>query len=400
MLRLRLPFSKRLFLSQILFYFVILIQIIKLNSHATRNKKENENKNKISVIIDTDLGPDVDDAFAIAYLINNKNLDIKLITTCQQNTTRHAILVAKMLKEIGRTDIPIGIGISTPYNSTESSGAGPLFKWGEDFSLAEYSKYGKIIYNGIDEMLKEISKSSEDSPVHILAIGPLTNIAQILTIQPDIKNKIKLFLMGGSVYTGLHGGPKLAEYNIILNITAAQKVFNTNFTLSPIVVTPLDTSSYIQILNKDYLLFLDAARQNCKIAKVLLDIYKAWFENGGFIYQPFAKVHYHPNNCTSPLYDVQAALSLKYFSQNYNSDNLGSLGSLDNMPFLQYEKIKIKIDDKGFMQIEDHKNEIETPVFLVATKFKNNEIDINSKFIEEDILNDIISVCETNKIEF
>ena len=63
------------------------------------------------VILDTDIGFDVDDVWALAFLLRCPELDIKLITTDTGDTHYSAKIVAKLLQIAGRTDIPIGIGI-------------------------------------------------------------------------------------------------------------------------------------------------------------------------------------------------------------------------------------------------------------------------------------------------
>lgn len=66
---------------------------------------------KIPVIIDTDIGTDIDDSWAISYLLQKPSIDIKLILTESHDTPERTKLLAKFLTVIGRTDIPIGTGI-------------------------------------------------------------------------------------------------------------------------------------------------------------------------------------------------------------------------------------------------------------------------------------------------
>ena len=66
---------------------------------------------KIPVILDTDIGFDIDDTWALGLLLKCPELDVKLITTSSDNTPIKAKLVAKFLEIVGRTDIPIGIGL-------------------------------------------------------------------------------------------------------------------------------------------------------------------------------------------------------------------------------------------------------------------------------------------------
>jgi len=65
---------------------------------------------KIPVILDTDIGLDIDDIWALGLLLSCPELDVRLITTTSGNTIIKAKLVAKFLEIADRTDIPIGIG--------------------------------------------------------------------------------------------------------------------------------------------------------------------------------------------------------------------------------------------------------------------------------------------------
>jgi len=66
---------------------------------------------KIPVILDTDIGFDIDDLWALVMILKSPELDIKLITTDTGDTYYRAKLVAKTLEIANRTDIPIGVGI-------------------------------------------------------------------------------------------------------------------------------------------------------------------------------------------------------------------------------------------------------------------------------------------------
>jgi inosine-uridine nucleoside N-ribohydrolase len=332
---------------------------------------------QLPVVIDTDLGPDIDDAFAIAYVLAHKELfDLKLITSCQQNTTRHMMIVAKLLTELDRNEIPLGIGLETPYDPNETSGAGYLFDWAQDFQLESYK--GKVFYDGLSILKETVRNASIENPILILGIGRLTNIEQILNDEPDLSEKMKLFIMGTSVYKGNHGLEKIAEYNIFMNITAAQTVFNTKFPLLDMFVTPLDTSSYIQILNDNYNT-LKEGTNNCNSIKTLLQSYEIWYNNGGFKNLKWARIPFHPNNSSSPMFDVQAAISLKYYVKSF----------LDN-PFVIYEHIPIGIDDNAFTYFSSI---IEYPKKFISTRFVNDAIDENVDKMSREIVQSLLDLC-------
>jgi hypothetical protein len=66
---------------------------------------------RIPVILDTDIGTDIDDTWALVMLLNSPELDLRLVVTETGDTTYRAKIVARMLEIAGRTDVPIGIGI-------------------------------------------------------------------------------------------------------------------------------------------------------------------------------------------------------------------------------------------------------------------------------------------------
>ena len=95
----------------------------------------------IPTILDTDIGHDVDDVWALAFLLRCPELDVKLITTSTGDTVYRAELVAKMLQLMNRTDIPIGIGIPLDDNPHTHD------VWLDDFDLGAYS--GRVIQDGV-----------------------------------------------------------------------------------------------------------------------------------------------------------------------------------------------------------------------------------------------------------
>lgn len=66
---------------------------------------------RIPVILDTDIGGDIDDTWALAMLLRSPELDLKLVVTDTGNTAYRARVAAKLLEIGGRTDVPVGVGI-------------------------------------------------------------------------------------------------------------------------------------------------------------------------------------------------------------------------------------------------------------------------------------------------
>ena len=216
-----------------------------------------------SVILDTDIGFDVDDVWALAFLLKCPELDLKLITTNTGDTLYSARLVARLLKVAGRTDIPIGIGI--PVDAIEKTHGA----WLGDFDLSDYA--GVVYEDGVGAMINTIEKSTE--PVAIISIGPLTNIASALGRRPSITEKSRMIGMCGSIRRGYLGIEKpMREYNVMTHTAACQKVFSTPWDIS---ITPLDTCGVVSLKDENFQLVKNA---DSSLAKAVIENHVGWFE--------------------------------------------------------------------------------------------------------------------------
>jgi len=188
------------------------------------------------VIIDTDIGDDVDDAYAVGLALQSPELRILGITTAFGNTPLRARLLARLLEETGRTEIPVAVGIEKyPANAKPN------------FSQAKYAERGpqKKLPGAVDFLLEEIRKHPGE--ITLIAIGPETNLGAAIEREAETFRKLKrVVLMGGSVYRGYDGfayptgtpHPQ-AEWNIVCDVAAAQRVFASGV---PLYVMPLDST--------------------------------------------------------------------------------------------------------------------------------------------------------------
>jgi inosine-uridine nucleoside N-ribohydrolase len=130
---------------------------------------------RIPVILDTDIGDDIDDTWALALLLKSPEFDLKLVTTDHGNTIYRAKIVARMLEIAKRTDVPIGIGIEL------SSNQGPQAPWVAGYDLSKYP--GRVYKDGIKALIDTIMQSPE--PITLLCIGPVPNIKAALERDRD-----------------------------------------------------------------------------------------------------------------------------------------------------------------------------------------------------------------------
>lgn len=216
---------------------------------------------KIPVILDTDLGDDIDDTWALMMLLGSPEFDLKLICTASDDTPAKTRLVAKILDRIGRTDIPIGTGPKTgdrPLNQAE---------WLGDYSLEDYK--GTVHDDGVQAAIDVIQASPV--PVTLLVIGPQTNMMHMLERDPSVAEKARVVSMAGSVHIGYNGKEgRDPEWNVVRDVPAAKAVFAAPW---EIILAPLDTCGTL-VLSGD--LYRQVADADTPAAKVLIENYDQW----------------------------------------------------------------------------------------------------------------------------
>ncbi|MDF2700369.1 MAG: ribonucleoside hydrolase [Haloplasmataceae bacterium] len=189
---------------------------------------------KRPIIIDTD--PGIDDAVAIAIALFSEELDVKLFTTVAGNVNLEKV-TGNMLKLLKFWDksIPVAKGANDPLirpaiDASDIHGSSGMD--GYDFEEGDTSIV--LSDHAVNAMYKTLMNSEEK--ITIVPIGPLTNIALLLKVYPEVKAKIaEIVLMGGSTSRGNKG--VMSEFNIAVDPEAAKIVFSSGV---PIVMAGLD----------------------------------------------------------------------------------------------------------------------------------------------------------------
>ena len=172
---------------------------------------------RIPVILDTDIGDDIDDTWALGFLLRCPELDVKLVVGDQGKAEYRAKLLAKFLEAAGRIDIPVGMGIEK-----NATGGGNQSDWVEDYDLEDYP--GTVHQDGVQAIIDTIMNSPE--PITLIAVGPLPNIAEALKREPKIAQKAKFVGMHGSVRMGYGGSSEISvEYNVRADIPACRILY-------------------------------------------------------------------------------------------------------------------------------------------------------------------------------
>ncbi|MCC6862336.1 MAG: nucleoside hydrolase [Bryobacterales bacterium] len=191
----------------------------------------------IPVILDTDIGDDIDDALALALALQSPELDVRAVCTVLQHGEKRADLAWKILSLFGRRDIPVGMGAEEPLvapssnavvRQTQALGPG-------DAMPSEARRNGVRL--AIDTILQSPRK------ITWLAYGPLTNLGIALRAEPRIRRNIeRIVLMNGVFFR-----PGV-EYNTQRDPEAARIVFTSGL---PVVTVGLDVTMQCRLALED-----------------------------------------------------------------------------------------------------------------------------------------------------
>ena len=200
----------------------------------------------INIIFDTD--PGVDDAFALLYALNHPNINVLGITTVFGNvpvetSTKNALI----LSEMAHKGTIVYQGANKPLERKVTNY--PSFIHGHD-GLGDtnhpQSKFNASKLDAAQFIINEINENSGN--INLVAVGPLTNIANSIKQDPSIANKVNsLLIMGGSWLAGGNITP-VAEANIYNDPEAAEIVFKSGL---PIIMVGLDVTHKVFLSQKD-----------------------------------------------------------------------------------------------------------------------------------------------------
>ena len=231
-------------------------------------------RSKEKIIIDTDIGDDIDDAFAVALALRSPELQILGITTAFGDTETRAKLVDRMLGEAGRQDIPVAVGVHTDAKTSLSQRP-----------YAEAGKYARGTHPAaVDFILDQIRRNPGE--ITLVCIGPLVNVGAMIDRDPQTFRKLKrVVMMGGSIDRGYEAdpysppNPSEPEWNIKNDISSAQKLFASGV---PIYEMPLDSTQLKMDEVKRAFLF----QQGTPLTDALTILYHQWGQQTPTLFDP------------------------------------------------------------------------------------------------------------------
>lgn len=282
----------------------------------------------LRVIVDTDFGDDVDDTWALAFLLGLPEVDLRLVVTSSHGVLVRTTILAKFLSLVGAAP-PIGVGLER--RGPGDSDRVVLADWADASDLAAYN--GTVHLDGVRAIVDEIKIGAQHGEETVVVeIGPRTNLAAALQLEPSIQQHVRVVSMGGSIFGGYNGSnAPSAEWNILADAAAARQVQEAAW---PVLTAPLDAARRGQLSGEA---MQRLAASSSRLPSVVLSQSRFWLPlcpykealDGPVCHGDFVR-------CSSVLYDAVAAVLVLQRSAS----------------LLRSEELPVKIHTDGTTSIE------------------------------------------------
>lgn len=197
----------------------------------------------IPIILDTDMGSDVDDAYALVLAARSPQLDLRAVTTVHGKTDIRAAIAKKLLDQMGRGDVPVAAGTATGSFWLGHEGKGLLEPSEQVPGVSDKPAF---------ELIHDVLARSSEKVV-IAPVGGVSNVALLLRKYPEDKAKIeRLLIMGGCFRPIVIEGqefPPQSEVNLVSDAEAAAYVLQAGL---PMTFMPADVTYRTKLFDYDF----------------------------------------------------------------------------------------------------------------------------------------------------
>lgn len=181
----------------------------------------------IRILLDTDMamgvpGSDVDDGFALALALADPGIAVELITTVNGNSDVESasFLSGELLERLGFPEIPVVQGAAAPLSFPERRRGAP------DDIRARFGHHTPSPGYAAAELASRAA--AEPGALTVVAIGPLTNLAAAINLDPDFATNVREIVLMGGIYLGhTHDRGMPGEWNFWVDPEAADAVLRS-----------------------------------------------------------------------------------------------------------------------------------------------------------------------------
>ena len=213
------------------------------------------------VLLDTDIGTDIDDAWALAFVAQHGAFDPLGITITDADTPSRARVACKLLERAGLRSVPVAVGRRTepPPGRVDYQ-----LTWAEDYEAV------RPVASPAAELIVEQARR-RPGQVTLIAVGPLQNVADALRLEPRLGGMLKrVVLMSGCVYATAQRPSCHPEWNVKAAIEDAKLVYAAGL---PLTIVPLDSTTHVVLQESER----EAVRRHgSPLTHALEALYRLW----------------------------------------------------------------------------------------------------------------------------
>lgn len=277
------------------------------------------------ILLDTDIGSDIDDSLALTYLLKQEKCEIVGITTVSGESEKRAMMADAIVKYIGK-DIPIHTGLENPFlgesKQPKAQQAVQLCKW----------EHGKKFENDAVFFMRKIIHENPGE-ITLLAIGPLTNVAVLFLADTEIPKLLKELVIMGGRFGNEIAGLGTTEWNMICDPYAAQIVFSSEASIRAV---GLDVTMQLMFSKKDM-----EKKLRAEVFKPVIDFADVWFKD-------YQSMVFHDPLAAAVIFDEELCkFETGRISVELDSDRLRGFTYFDKNPEGKH-KIAIAVNKERF----------------------------------------------------
>jgi purine nucleosidase len=214
----------------------------------------------VQVILDTDIGGDIDDAWALGFALQSPDIELVGVTIADGDTPARAKVACKLLHAGGRDEVPVAVGRKT-HDSRDFQ-----FAWAEDFTAKR-----PIPQSAADFIVETVRKNP--GTITLVAVGPLENVADAIRKEPNLGRMLKrVVLMSGSIAASAWHSMAIPEWNVVASTPDAQVVYAAGL---PLTTVPLDSTTYVTLKDEER---DQLTKHDSDVTRALEALYRLWIE--------------------------------------------------------------------------------------------------------------------------
>ncbi len=228
---------------------------------------EDDGAMPMPVVLDTDIGTDIDDAYALVLAARSPELALRAITTVNNDVAIRSRIALRLLADLGLR-VPVAAGLADSL--TPDTRHGWLGHEGRGIDLTDAGVDPRPAPQVIAD--EAVAADLAGDRLTVIAIGALSNVAAAIRDFPDAMRRVRRIVIMGATFEGYGVERAAAEHNILCDSVAADIVFGSGI---PVVVIGLNVTQHTRMTAEDV---AAVERIGGPLARDLVGMHRVWFE--------------------------------------------------------------------------------------------------------------------------